>query len=234
VNLEALLQNELITPTPPEVANRHLETMFLELEWQSAPAVSKDQRSRRRAKSRTLSFVAVVSMSLTGGLAAAGALPNAAQQLVSAATSVVGIDLPDGSTPAPHPSVVVPAEGAKVPPPESPLPAGPRASRVVPPSGIAPAANAARPAPRGAPSGTVAKSPTAAEPVKAKGPSGPVVGKPSPGPSPTPSPVDKVKDKPTNVRSRKPVVPSGDSHPTDEHPTHPANPRARPNAEKSG
>jgi hypothetical protein len=102
-----ILQRELMLPCEPDVAARHLEMMFLELEWEyvdEGSAVSRASRSRRRAQAIVSTCVLATALSLSGGLAAAGALPASAQHWLHRVSRAVGLDLADAPAHASGPA----------------------------------------------------------------------------------------------------------------------------------
>ena len=94
----AMLQRELTPPRDPEVVARHLEMMFLEFEWGHASRrseISRGPRARRRARAIVSTCAFATALSLTGGLAAAGALPASAEHWLHRVSRAVGLHLAD-------------------------------------------------------------------------------------------------------------------------------------------
>lgn len=111
----AILCRELLTPMDDAVVAGQLEAMLLEFDWEQE-AMPAPRRPRLRTPAVVGSCLVAVALSLTSGLAAAGALPATAQHWLSRATRVIGIPLPDAPgyrlTPSPtrtDPARVVPA-----------------------------------------------------------------------------------------------------------------------------
>jgi len=93
--LFAELRDELATPLSVEVASRHLDEL-------SAAASEGSFRRRSPVLRATVAAATCVTLlGVTGGLAAAGALPGPLQDGVAEIAEVVGIDLPGASGHAP-------------------------------------------------------------------------------------------------------------------------------------
>jgi hypothetical protein len=145
----ATLRRELLVPFDDEVAASHLEAMLLEFDWKLDPEPDAEPVHRRpmlRVRTVRASCIAAATLMVTGGFAAAGALPAPAQHWLSRATRVVGIRLPDSPAPSPAPRTNTPrtntpritTPSARTPP--QPSQAGPaarpggRAAETTPPS----------------------------------------------------------------------------------------------------
>jgi hypothetical protein len=91
-----------------------------------AAAIALERRARRSRRSRrsatrvarlAAAFVVACGVALTGGLAAAGALPESAQGVASAVLSRVGISVPTGGDEKPADDQAPPSTSIPAPPP---------------------------------------------------------------------------------------------------------------------
>jgi hypothetical protein len=108
-------RREVVRVVPGHVARRQLASMLAlsaktstktsTKTWVAAPAASHLSRPRPASmvvQSAKLAVAAgVAALMVTGAMAVTGSLPTVAQELVADAVSVIGVDLPRHSTPAP-------------------------------------------------------------------------------------------------------------------------------------
>jgi hypothetical protein len=161
----ATLRRELLAPVDAELTARHLEVMLLELDWERSPAPA-DRRPKLRVPRVVGTCVAAAALSLTGGLAAAGALPATAQHWISRVTHIVGIPLPDAPV---RPDAPLPSRTGAPRPPQSPASTA-RIARLIDSEAtktVVPAVRdwAAGPTPGGAAVAAPTAAPNASEPV---------------------------------------------------------------------
>ena len=89
------LRAALVQPVDEGVAERHLEAIFAAADEHTKGVI--DLRSRSRRRGVVGGAIAIATLTVTSGLAAAGTLPSPIQDAVSSVASVFSIDLPSSS-----------------------------------------------------------------------------------------------------------------------------------------
>src|SRR5262245_13412734 len=91
------LRDAFLAPVPDDVAARHLAVLDGAMAELQTDALA-NQRRRRHRKVAAAVGVSAGFVIATGGLAAAGVLPEPVQRVIATAASPLGIHLPDGSS----------------------------------------------------------------------------------------------------------------------------------------